>query len=121
MKLSCVILTMGDRPAELARAIGSALAQEGDGLEVVVVGNGADVNPAPHGVKVVKLPENLGVAGGRNAGVEACGGDVALADTAGGVTAAATWCSFSTTTAGSPTRSSERMSPDVLQLILVLR
>ena len=42
MKLSCVILTMGDRPAELARAIGSALAQQGDGMEVVVVGNGAD-------------------------------------------------------------------------------
>jgi GT2 family glycosyltransferase len=78
VKLSCVILTMGDRPAELARAIGSALAQEGDGLEVVVVGNGADVPSAPPGVKVVKLPENLGVAGGRNAGVEACGGDVVL-------------------------------------------
>ena len=78
MKLSCVILTMGDRPAELARAIGSARAQQGDGLEVVVVGNGADVGPAPHGVKVVKLPENLGVAGGRNAGVDACGGDVVL-------------------------------------------
>src|SRR5215471_10069467 len=78
MKLSCVILTMGDRPAELKRAIGSALAQQGDGLEVVVVGNGADVGPVPPGVKVVKLPENLGVAGGRNAGVEACGADVVL-------------------------------------------
>ena len=78
MKLSCVILTMGDRPAELARAIGSALAQQGDGLEVVAVGNGADVGPVPPGVKVVKLPENLGVAGGRNAGVDACGGDVVL-------------------------------------------
>jgi glycosyltransferase involved in cell wall biosynthesis len=78
VKLSCVILTMGDRPAELARAIGSAVAQQGDGLEVVAVGNGADVGPVPPGVKVVKLPENLGVAGGRNAGVEACGGDVVL-------------------------------------------
>src|SRR5262249_42432347 len=78
MKLSCVILTMGDRPAELSRAIGSALAQQGDGLEVVVVGNGADVGPVPPGVKVVKLPENLGVAGGRNAGVEACGGGVGI-------------------------------------------
>ena len=78
MKLSCVILTMGDRPAELARAIGSALAQQGDGLEVVAVGNGADVGPVPAGVKVVKLPENVGVAGGRNAGVDACGGDVVL-------------------------------------------
>ena len=78
MKLSCVILTMGDRPAELERAVGSALAQEGDGLEVVVVGNGADVPSAPPGVQVVKLPQNLGVAGGRNAGVQECAGDVVL-------------------------------------------
>jgi GT2 family glycosyltransferase len=78
VKLSCVILTMGDRPAELKRAIDSALAQQDADLEVVVVGNGVDVPSAPPGVKVVKLPENLGVAGGRNAGVDACGGDVVL-------------------------------------------
>jgi GT2 family glycosyltransferase len=78
MKLSCVILTMGDRPTELARAVDSALAQEDAELEVVVVGNGADVALAAPGVKVVKLAENLGVAGGRNAGVEACGGDVVI-------------------------------------------
>jgi GT2 family glycosyltransferase len=78
MKLSCVILTMGDRPTELARAVESALAQEDAELEVVVVGNGADVPLAAPGVKVVKLAENLGVAGGRNAGVEACGGDVVI-------------------------------------------
>ncbi len=77
MKLSCVILTMGDRPAELDRAVGSALGQEGVDLEVVVVGNGADV-VAAEGVTVVRLAENLGVAGGRNAGVEACAGDVVL-------------------------------------------
>jgi glycosyltransferase involved in cell wall biosynthesis len=45
---------------------------------VVVAGNGADVPSVPHGVKVVKLPENLGVAGGRNTGVRACAGDVVL-------------------------------------------
>ncbi len=78
MKLSCVILTMGDRPAELGRAIDSVLAQEGAELEVVVVGNGADVPSVPPGVKLVKLPENLGVAGGRNAGVQACVGDVVV-------------------------------------------
>ena len=78
MKLSCVILTMGDRAAELARAIDSALAQQNAELEVVVVGNGADVPSVPVGVKVVKLAENLGVAGGRNAGVQACAGDVVL-------------------------------------------
>jgi GT2 family glycosyltransferase len=78
VKLSCVILTMGDRPTELRRAIDSALAQQEAELEVVVVGNGADVPSAPAGVKVVKLAENLGVAGGRNAGVDACGGDVVI-------------------------------------------
>jgi GT2 family glycosyltransferase len=76
MKLSCVILTMGDRPAELDRAIASALAQDTE-TEVVVVGNGADVT-APPGVTVIRLPENAGVAGGRNAGVAACAGDVVL-------------------------------------------
>lgn len=78
MKLSCVILTMGDRPAELERAMASALAQEDADLEVVVVGNGAVVLSAPPGVKVIALPENLGVAGGRNVGVQACAGDVVV-------------------------------------------
>lgn len=78
MKLSCVILTMGNRPAELERAIASALAQEDADLELVMVGNGADVPSAPSGVKVIRLPENLGVAGGRNVGVQACAGDVVV-------------------------------------------
>ena len=80
MKLSCVILTMGDLPAELARAVGSALAQQDVELDVVVVGNGAGVPPAPFpaGVSWLALPGNLGVAGGRNAGLAACAGDVVL-------------------------------------------
>jgi GT2 family glycosyltransferase len=77
MKLSCVILTMGDRPAELNRAIDSVLAQRTD-VELVVVGNGTDVPGLPAGVKTVLLPDNVGVAAGRNAGVEACDGDVVL-------------------------------------------
>ena len=78
LTVSCVILTMGDRPAEVNRAIDSVLAQRGIATELVVVGNGADVTGVPAGVKTVRLPENLGVAGGRNAGVEACTGDVVL-------------------------------------------
>lgn len=76
--LSCVILTMGDRPAEVARAVSSVLAQRGPQVELVVVGNGADVTGLPAGVRTVRLPENAGVAGGRNAGVAACAGDVVL-------------------------------------------
>jgi hypothetical protein len=78
MKLSCVILTMGNRPAELDRAIASTEALRGGGVEVVVVGNGADVPPVPAGVTTIRLPENVGIPAGRNAGVEACTGDVIL-------------------------------------------
>ena len=47
MNLSVIILTMGDRPAELKRAVDSALAQEDVDVEVVLVGNGADASAAP--------------------------------------------------------------------------
>ena len=76
--MSCVILTMGNRPAEVSRAIDSVLAQHGTQVELVVVGNGADVTGLPAGVRTVRLPENVGVAAGRNAGVAACDGDVVL-------------------------------------------
>ncbi len=82
MKLSCVILTMAIRPAELDRAVASAVAidcgAQGGAVEVVVVGNGADVPPVPPGVITLRLPENVGVAAGRNAGAAACTGDVVL-------------------------------------------
>jgi len=78
VKLSCVILTMGDRAAELDRAIASAMAQRDAEVEVVVVGNGASVPAPPDGVTVVGLPENVGVAAGRNAGAVAASGDVIL-------------------------------------------
>jgi GT2 family glycosyltransferase len=78
VRLSCVILTRGDRPGELDRAAASAAAALGDGAELVVVGNGADVTPVPPGVATIRLPRNVGVAAGRNAGVQACAGDVVL-------------------------------------------
>ena len=80
MKLSCVILTMGNRPAELDRAVASAVAlsQAAAGVDVVVVGNGSDLPPLPAGVTAIRLPHNVGVAAGRNAGVDACSGDVVL-------------------------------------------
>jgi GT2 family glycosyltransferase len=78
LTLSCVILTMGDRPAEVNRAIDSVLTQRGADVELVVVGNGTEVTGLPPGVRTVFLPENVGVAAGRNAGVQACDGDVVL-------------------------------------------
>ncbi|MEV6165002.1 glycosyltransferase [Streptomyces sp. NPDC052052] len=79
MKLGAVIITMGNRPEELRALLDSVAKQEGDRIEVVVVGNGAPVPEVPPGVRTVELPENLGIPGGRNVGIEAfgpSGGDV---------------------------------------------
>jgi GT2 family glycosyltransferase len=79
MKVSVIILTMGDRRTELERAVGSVLAQEDVEVEVVLVGNGVDVPGMwPDSVKVVRLPENVGIPAGRNRGVEASAGDLIL-------------------------------------------
>ena len=78
LKLSIVILTMGNRPDELARAIESTAPLRAADAELVIIGNGADVGPVPPGVTTMRLAENAGVAGGRNAGVRACAGDVVL-------------------------------------------
>ncbi|MFE2497007.1 glycosyltransferase family 2 protein [Streptomyces scopuliridis] len=73
MRLGAVIITMGDRPGELRALIDSVLRQNGDPVEIVVVGNGAPVGAVPDGVRTVELPENLGIPGGRNVGIEAFG------------------------------------------------
>ncbi|MET9918231.1 glycosyltransferase family 2 protein [Streptomyces sp. NPDC059605] len=73
MKVGAVIITMGNRPDELRALLDSVARQEGDRVEVVVVGNGAPVPEVPAGVRTVELPENLGIPGGRNVGIEAFG------------------------------------------------
>ncbi|MGI5479660.1 glycosyltransferase family 2 protein [Streptomyces lavendofoliae] len=73
MRLGAVIITMGNRPDDLRALIESVRAQDGDPVEIVVVGNGAPVTGVPDGVRTVDLPENLGIPGGRNAGIEAFG------------------------------------------------
>jgi len=78
LKLSCVLLTMGNRPAELRRAIASVFEQEGVDIEVVVVGNGADLPDLDERVVTVRLPENVGIPAGRNAGVRVSTGDIIL-------------------------------------------
>jgi GT2 family glycosyltransferase len=74
-----VVLTQGRRPAELARAVDSVLAQSGVRPDVVVVGNGwnpasADP-PLPFEVGSVSLRENVGIPAGRNRGVGHVGGE----------------------------------------------
>ncbi|MEU3725583.1 glycosyltransferase [Streptomyces sp. NPDC031705] len=73
MRLGAVIITMGNRPDELKALLESVARQEGDPVEVVVVGQGVQVPGLPEGVRTVELPENLGIPGGRNAGIEAFG------------------------------------------------
>lgn len=74
--VGAIVLTQGRRRAELAAALGSLLAQRDVELDVVVVGNGWLPEGLPEGVKAVHLPEDLGIPGGRNAGVPAVSGDL---------------------------------------------
>jgi GT2 family glycosyltransferase len=67
---------MGNRPRELDRALRSVLTQDGEPVELVVVGNGVDVPGLPAGVRFVRLPENAGIPGGRNAGAMEAKGDL---------------------------------------------
>lgn len=78
LTVSCIILTQGDRPDELKRAVSSVQEQHGDPVEIVVVANGGAATDPPLGVQIVRLRENAGVPGGRNIGVEASTGDVVL-------------------------------------------
>ncbi|MFF0837691.1 glycosyltransferase family 2 protein [Streptomyces sp. NPDC003388] len=66
-RLGVAILTMGNRPAELADLLASVAGQDTPAARVVVVGNGSPLPPLPEGVTGIELPENLGVSGGRNA------------------------------------------------------
>ncbi|GAA3158893.1 glycosyltransferase [Streptomyces ramulosus] len=76
MTVGAVVLTMGNRPEELRALLDSVAKQEGDPVEVVVVGNGS---PLPEldvpglAVRTVELPENVGIPAGRNVGIEAFG------------------------------------------------
>lgn len=69
VKWSAIVLSQGDRPAELAAAVNSLLAQQGVTLEVIVVGNGWNPEGLPDAVRTVHLKKNLGIPQGRNRGV----------------------------------------------------
>ncbi|KQX69921.1 glycosyltransferase family 2 protein [Angustibacter sp. Root456] len=68
LTLGVVVLTMGDRPVELARAVESLRRQTRPPESVLVIGNGADVPDQPDFVRVLRLPDNLGIVGGRDLG-----------------------------------------------------
>lgn len=75
-KFGVVVLTMGQRPDDLNRALESVLAQEGVATDVVVVGNGWHPVDLPDGVRGHELAENVGIPAGRNAGVPHVAGDL---------------------------------------------
>ncbi|MEW2626020.1 glycosyltransferase family 2 protein [Streptomyces sp. NPDC048106] len=62
---------MNDRPDEEAAAQATLLAQSDVDVRVVVVGTGCRPQVVPPGALTVCLPKNLGIPGGRNAGVNA--------------------------------------------------
>ncbi|MFJ9521701.1 glycosyltransferase family 2 protein [Kitasatospora sp. NPDC101801] len=74
-RLGAVIITMGNRPDELNALIESVRNQRGPAVELAVVGNGAPLPVLPADVRSVELPENLGIPGGRNVGIELFGKD----------------------------------------------
>lgn len=76
-ELAVVVLTQANRPAELVRAIASVRAQRGVDVQLVLVLNGAaprdqggevDVPWLAPDDRLVVLPENVGIPGGRNVG-----------------------------------------------------
>lgn len=71
-----VVLTMGQRPEDLRRAVDSLLAQQDVVVDVVVVGNGWEPVGLPEGVRGLGLAENVGIPAGRNAGVDQVAGDL---------------------------------------------
>lgn len=74
----CVVLTQGRRPAQLRTALHSLEAQTGVQLDVLVVGNGCAPADLPDGVRTLALPADLGIPGGRAAGVPHVRGDLLL-------------------------------------------
>jgi GT2 family glycosyltransferase len=75
-RVAVVVLTQGDRPEELCRALASVAAQRDVEVDVVVVGNGWIPTGLPEGVKSVGLDDNVGIPAGRNSGVSAVEGDL---------------------------------------------
>ena len=69
--IAVVILTQGNRPTELARAIASVRAQQQVDPHLVLVVNGAAPPQADRPDRLIVLPGNMGIPGGRNIGAAA--------------------------------------------------
>jgi GT2 family glycosyltransferase len=74
--LGCVVLTQGRRPQQLRTAVESLLAQTGVTLDVLVVGNGWRPDGLPDDVRGIGLADDVGIPGGRAAGVPEVSGEL---------------------------------------------
>jgi GT2 family glycosyltransferase len=71
----CVVLSRGDRPDDLMRAVGSLLRQRDVEVDVVVVGNGWEPVGLPDGVRTRGLQPGVAIPTARNVGAAEVGGD----------------------------------------------
>jgi GT2 family glycosyltransferase len=80
LDVSAVILTLGNRPAELRSAVDSVRSQTGVEVDIVLVANGVPASQLAAlddgGVRIVVAAENLGIPGGRNLGAAAANAPV---------------------------------------------
>lgn len=74
-RVSAIVLSMGNRPAELAKALDTLRAQTGVELQTILVGNGWRPEGVPGWVETYSEPENTGCPGGRNIGASHATGD----------------------------------------------
>jgi GT2 family glycosyltransferase len=78
LTLGCVLLTMGDRPDELQKAVSSLRDQGGPVCDVLVVVNGSEPITPPAGARTVLAGRNLGIPAGRNLGLQEVDGELVL-------------------------------------------
>lgn len=75
LTVAVVVLSMGNRPTELAKALDTVRQQTGVRMDILVVGNGWEPTGLPEGVRSMHLPENVGIPEGRNIGAKEATGD----------------------------------------------
>lgn len=73
-----VLLSMGNRPAELARSLAALEGQTGVDMDVVLVGNGWVPEGVPAWVRTHHSPTNIGCPAGRNLGATLVQGEYLL-------------------------------------------
>lgn len=77
-EIAVVVLTQATRPRELADALASVRAQEGVDVQLVLVVNGATPPAGDQGDRLVVLPHNAGIPGGRNIGAAAADAELVM-------------------------------------------